>query len=146
MAVLSKQGEELWRIELLTLTLSYRSNGVIMKNRGAGWKIAAVSDVGETPEQWKERTQAIRTAHGVYANKRPWFEAFKMKLHDTVKLKSRGMVWDVIRGLPERDADALFSDLDDYAPGEFSQWDCKVLMDAYVMVVLEKKKRKEARS
>ena len=140
MPVLSKQGEEMWRVELMTQTLSYRTNGVVMRNRGAGWKIAGRKDLGETDDQWRERLEKIRHGHAHWANKRPWREAFKVKFHRIVKLKSRGMVWAVINGIPERDCDALFGELDDYIPGEFSQEDCRVLMDAYGMLVLERKK------
>jgi hypothetical protein len=145
MAVLSKQGEEIWRVELMTQTLSYRTNGVVMRNRGAGWKIAGRKELGETDTQWRDRIEKIRRGHVKYANKRPWFEAFKVKFHKAVKLRSRGMLWAVINGVPERDCDALFGELDDYLPGEFSHEDCRVLMDAYNMLVLERKKRKEIR-
>jgi len=39
MAVLSAHGLELLRVEELDHQLSYRSNGTVLINRGAGWKI-----------------------------------------------------------------------------------------------------------
>jgi len=39
MAVLSKNGTEVFRVDALEYSLSFRSNGKVLKNEGFGWKL-----------------------------------------------------------------------------------------------------------
>lgn len=39
MAVLSKNGTEVFRVDALQYSLSFRSNGKVLKNEGFGWKL-----------------------------------------------------------------------------------------------------------
>lgn len=39
MAVLSKNGTEVFRVDALKYSLSFRSNGKVLKNEGFGWKL-----------------------------------------------------------------------------------------------------------
>jgi hypothetical protein len=44
MATLSKQGTEIERIHGLKYSLSLRSNGIILRNRGEGWKVVHLKE------------------------------------------------------------------------------------------------------
>ena len=67
MATLSKQGIEMDRINGLKFSLSLRSNGVILRNRGEGWKIVPLKTGVTTETYWstikeKELTISIEFA------------------------------------------------------------------------------------
>jgi hypothetical protein len=43
MATLSKNGSEVFRVDALKYSLSFRSNGKVLKNEGFGWKVLKLS-------------------------------------------------------------------------------------------------------
>jgi len=43
MAVLSKNGSEVFRVDALKYSVSFRSNGKVLKNEGFGWKVLKLS-------------------------------------------------------------------------------------------------------
>ena len=43
MACLSKNGSEIFRVDALKYSLSFRSNGKVLKNEGFGWKLLKLS-------------------------------------------------------------------------------------------------------
>lgn len=43
MACLSKNGSEVFRVDALKYSLSFRSNGKVLKNQGFGWKVLKLS-------------------------------------------------------------------------------------------------------
>lgn len=43
MACLSKNGSEVFRVDALKYSLSFRSNGKVLKNEGFGWKLLKLS-------------------------------------------------------------------------------------------------------
>lgn len=43
MAVLSKNGTEVFRVDALEYSLSFRSNGKVLKNDGFGWKLVVLA-------------------------------------------------------------------------------------------------------
>ena len=43
MACLSKNGTEVFRVDALKYSLSFRSNGKVLKNEGFGWKVLKLS-------------------------------------------------------------------------------------------------------
>ena len=43
MAVLSKNGTEVFRVDALEYSLSFRSNGKVLKNEGFGWKLVILA-------------------------------------------------------------------------------------------------------
>ena len=139
MAVLSKQGEELWRFEMLTQTLSYRSNGVKMINYGSGWKIKSRKKKEVTTEQWCEWVEELKVKQATIANSKPWFERFKKNFHNMVPLKHRSMVYENARLLLPSDPDALYATIDDYVPGLLTFSDCEQMEKDWRMVVVEKR-------
>jgi hypothetical protein len=52
MATLSKQGTELERVNALQSSLSLRSNGTVLRNRGEGWKIVHLKAGIPTEVYW----------------------------------------------------------------------------------------------
>ncbi len=83
MATLSKQGHELARFEYLTYRLSYRSNGVVLKNVGTGWKIFyKLTD--------SEMKSAIAGESHELENALPEWKAFRELWLSAVRLELRG--------------------------------------------------------
>lgn len=83
MATLSKQGHELARFEYLTYRLSYRSNGVVLKNTGTGWKIFQRCTESEIQSVINTETKALENAL-------PEWKAFRELWVSAVRLELRG--------------------------------------------------------
>ena len=58
MACLSKNGSEVFRVEALKYSLSFRSNGRVLKNEGFGWKRVNLSMSFESALEKHRATQA----------------------------------------------------------------------------------------
>ncbi|OYW71860.1 MAG: hypothetical protein B7Z37_26600 [Verrucomicrobia bacterium 12-59-8] len=105
MASLSKNGDELARVNELTRSFSYRSNGYILMSYGDGWR------------RYNKRPYADIKERAKYAT---WFDAelgkgyqeYRQLFHDTIPLRNRLHAAEMIK-LYKGDPDALFSEFDD---------------------------------
>lgn len=115
MATLSKHGVELGRIESLTHTKAYFSNGDILINRGSGWKEYGHIKAGFDPKEAWARKKAhaadVLASHPAYA-------AFKRVFHDCVGITHRWQVYTAIEMMPN-DPDGVWSTFAD----DFDGWE-----------------------
>ena len=111
MATLSKHGEELGRIELLTSKIAYFSDGKILRNNGNGWKLYRKVKPGVDP---MEAFQARVAAQAQFLDVRPCFVEFKRLFHSMFSFSHRYMAKTGLEMLGN-DADGLWSELNDMA-------------------------------
>lgn len=110
MAVLSKHGEEVGRLEYLTFNVSVRSHGKLLRNSGDGWKLWRKCKPGCTPQDVFE---SRRNAMFATAAERPTFAQYKRRLHDEFPLDKRLLAHAVIESMPQ-DPDGCWSEFNDY--------------------------------
>src|SRR3990172_3755340 len=106
MAKLSAHGKEIGRIISITQTKAYMSDGYVLINYGAGWKIKGKLKAGLTPEvafnNAKERNQESES-------KRPAYVAYMRELHSLAGQNTRGRLHETIKLLPD-DCDGVWSE------------------------------------
>lgn len=85
MAKLSANGTEIGRVDWLSYSLSFRSNGKILVNTGDGWKVRS------TAEQRNEISaeDCFREEMRTFESYPPEFHNFRQKFHALFPLKSR---------------------------------------------------------
>jgi len=106
MARLCKHGTEIGRIESLTCTTAYMSNGQVLINRGFGWKEFRKVKAGlDVKQVYSDAAAAAATKN---AN-RPAYAAYKTALHDTAGLSHRWKLHMAIESNPQ-DPDGVWSD------------------------------------
>jgi hypothetical protein len=108
MASLNKNGEELFRLDLLRESRSYRSNGFVLINRGFGWKRGknhGPEKIGEVIERRKANEEKLQ-------QDRPWFCQYRALVQAEFPLSTR---WKYLaaENLLGDDLDGIWATLDD---------------------------------
>jgi hypothetical protein len=103
MACLSKNGTEVYRVNALKYSLSFRSNGKVLKNEGFGWKRLTLSMPFETALSNHKRVQENITR--AYAD-------YRRAVQEEFPLPVR---WQylTLRDLLGDDIDGIYSELSD---------------------------------
>jgi len=129
MAKLSAHGTELYRYEGILSTLSYRSDGYILRNHcGAGWKLWKRLKKEVNPQDHADR---IRREHHESDRKTPCFVTLRHWLHKNIRKSDRALVVQALRLLSD-DPDGLWSQLTDGWPRvDVSIEDCVTLCNLY---------------
>jgi hypothetical protein len=130
MAVLSKHGTELLRVDLLWHKLSYRSDGNVLRNNGSGWKMfkKMKGDSRETFAAIAERAKRISQEED---EKNPFYQQFRGLLYSLVPFVNR---YTVVSGLKafSHDPDGLYIELNEcYSEFKLSASDCISLCQSY---------------
>lgn len=143
MAVLSKHGIELFRIDDLTCRISFRSDGQIMRDNGSGWKLWKRLKAGVDAAEYADRHRAKWEA----ADKaQPFYCAFRDLLAELVPFKARHWVCVGLQTLPD-DPDGLCVELQESglryseADPDLSLDDCCKLCEAYRLMQREREER-----
>jgi hypothetical protein len=107
MAKLSAHGKEIGRIQYIGHDVAVMSDGYILKNFGAGWKIHGKLKAGLTPEMaYQKRLSALENQPFEYY-------AFREKLFAlTRSLEKRAQIMTALQ-LLGNDADGVWSELTD---------------------------------
>lgn len=135
MAKLSAHGRELGRIERLRYRVAYMSDGKILRNTGAGWKLWKKCNPGVDPaDHWAE----AKARHEARLQARPCLAYYMELLHD-FPLDRRGIIDEAV-GLLANDLDGLWSELND-AGVELDLGDAGALCEAYSAAMQEQKMR-----
>lgn len=108
MASLNKNGEELFRLDLLRESRSYRSNGFVLINHGFGWKRGknhGPEKIGEVIEQRKANEEKLR-------QERPFFCEYRKSIQAEFPLSIR---WKYLaaENMLGDDLDGIWATLDD---------------------------------
>ena len=103
MAVLSKNGTEVFRVDALQYSLSFRSNGKVLKNEGFGWKLVNLAMPFD---------DALAKHRHVQSNITPAFAAYRRAVQAEFPLPVR---WQylTLRDLLGDDLDGIYTDLQD---------------------------------
>jgi hypothetical protein len=105
MATLSKQGTELERVDALHYSLSLRSNGAVLRNRGEGWKIVHLKEGVSVETYWSK----VKEQH---ANLSPEFLAYRSAVQSEFGLANRSKYFLLVSMLGD-DTDGICSTLQD---------------------------------
>jgi hypothetical protein len=105
MATLSKQGTELDRVNALQYSISLRSNGTVLRNRGEGWKIVHLKEGISTETYWAKIKEK-------QANLSPEFLAYRRAVQAEFSLSNRSKYFVLVSMLGD-DTDGICSSLQD---------------------------------
>jgi hypothetical protein len=105
MATLSKQGTELERVNALQYSLSLRSNGAVLRNRGEGWKVVHLKAGISTETYWAKIKEK-------QANLSPEFLAYRRAVQAEFSLANRSKYFVLVSMLGD-DTDGICSSLQD---------------------------------
>jgi hypothetical protein len=105
MATLSKQGTELERVNALQYSLSLRSNGTVLRNRGEGWKVVHLKEGISTEAYWSKIKEK-------QANLSPEFLAYRRAVQAEFSLSNRSKYFVLVSMLGD-DTDGICSSLQD---------------------------------
>jgi len=105
MATLSKQGTELDRVNALQYSLSLRSNGTVLRNRGEGWKIVHLKEGVSVEAYWAK-------VKSKQANLSPEFLAYRRAVQAEFSLANRSKYFVLVSMLGD-DTDGICSSLQD---------------------------------
>ena len=108
MAVLSKNGSEVARFDLLKKSYSYRSNGKLLINSGFGWKQANVKEGWNFNDSLAQRRQVEEKLKKT----RPCFLAYRKAVQDEFPLSVRWEFFTALDMLGD-DIDGICSELND---------------------------------
>jgi hypothetical protein len=106
MAKLKAHGHEVGTVYYSTSAKRYMSDGVILKNRGEGWKIHGKVKAGIEPRTAYEN--AVERQNKVLAE-RPAFAAYRKALHNLAGLCKRWQLQAAIQLMPD-DPDGVWSE------------------------------------
>jgi hypothetical protein len=138
MAKLEAHGEELLRREQVNYRLSFRSDGKILRDSGAGWKLYKKVK----PEI--NLTEYIQERINYYSNIPPenYFreEYRKLMVSEFKSLEKRQTIHTLIE-LLGNDIDGLWSELDDHGM-RIELDDLKLMVDSYNLAIKEGKEAK----
>jgi len=115
MAKLSAHGVELFREDLLTKRYAYMSDGVVLVNRGDGWKKHGKVKTGMTPEA---AINIIKDRAAEFDHTHPAWIAYRSAVHAVVPLESRWHLCEAVKTL-QNDPDGLYAELTDDFSGRF---------------------------
>ena len=107
MARLSAHGRELFRAEYLTMRVSHRSDGHLLRNIGNGWKVWKKCKATANPEAVADRAKARLSER---ENRERLYFEFQRLLFDLVPFRARFLVVTAMDLLPD-DPDGLYSEL-----------------------------------
>jgi len=106
MATLSKHGSEIARFNYLRFSLSFRSDGTILKNEGDGWKLARLKDgiefdafLADCRVREEKRTRAFKDYRAAVISE------FPLSIRE---------VYLTLADLLDGDIDGLWSSLEDH--------------------------------
>lgn len=105
MATLSKQGTEIERVNALKYSLSLRSNGAVLRNRGEGWKVVHLKEGVSVETYWakiKEKQSKLS----------PEFLAYRRAVQSEFSLANREKYFILVSMLGD-DTDGICSSLQD---------------------------------
>lgn len=105
MATLSKQGTEIDRINALRFSLSLRSNGSVLRNRGDGWKLVKLKQ-GVSVESYWSKVKEIQS------NLSPEFLSYRSAVQSEFSLANREKYLLLVSMLGD-DTDGICSSLQD---------------------------------
>lgn len=106
MASLNKNGTELFRLHLLREDRSYRSNGVVLINRGFGWKKGKTyEDIHSIIAQRKAKEEQVKRDF-------PCFVEYRKAVQNEFPLSIRWKYLAAVEMLGD-DLDGIWSTLDD---------------------------------
>lgn len=127
MAKLCAHGREIGRIEMLTKRKAYMADGVILMDRGCGWKVYGKVRPGVSPDQ---AYAAALNRQQEFDAARPGMSEFRRLLHQSA-LKHRWKILAAVQSMPN-DADGVYSALmDEYDGPELDFAECVALCEAY---------------
>ena len=109
MAVLSKHGAEIGRIEKLTSIVAYMADGKILRNQGDGWKQYRKVKPGINPQDAFNRSLEAATQ---FKAERPCYVEYKKQLHALACNGKRCLVHMTVETLGN-DHDGVWSELND---------------------------------
>lgn len=141
MAKLSAHGTEIGRIEFLTRTKAYFSDGKILQNSGHGWKLHAKVKPGILPSDAFARAQALQAQ---FMRDNPEYARFHCMLHEACgSLAKRWKLYYAIEMMPT-DCDGVWSEVcDGYSDNiHISVEEVGKLCDAYITCTRETAARK----
>lgn len=105
MATLNKQGTEIERVNALKYSLSLRSNGAVLRNRGEGWKVVHLKEGVSVETYWakiKEKQSKLS----------PEFLAYRRAVQSEFSLANREKYFILVSMLGD-DTDGICSSLQD---------------------------------
>lgn len=105
MATLSKQGIEVERVNALQYSLSLRSNGAVLRNRGEGWKVIHLKEGVSVETYWAKVKEK-------QANLSPEFLAYRRAVQAEFSLANREKYFLLVSMLGD-DTDGICSSLQD---------------------------------
>lgn len=105
MATLSKQGTEIERVNALRFSLSLRSNGSVLRNRGDGWKLVKLKQ-GVSVESYWAKVKDIQSKLS------PEFLAYRHAVQSEFSLANREKYLLLVSMLGD-DTDGICSSLQD---------------------------------
>ena len=106
MAKLCAHGETIGTVFFTTSAKRYMSDGVILKNKGFGWKLAGKVKQGMTP---LEAYEGQKRAQAEYLSVRPALAAYRRALHDLCGMSLRWKLDQCISMMPD-DYDGVWSE------------------------------------
>ena|ERR1035437_5664694 len=106
MAKISAHGETVGTVYFTTSAKRYMSDGRILINRGAGWKLGPKLKAGLTPVAAFERQAAAQTQ---YLIDNPAIAEYRKALHDLAGMNLRARLNMVVSMMPD-DVDGVWSD------------------------------------
>ena len=109
MATLNKHGSEIGRIDFITYSKAYMTDGTILKNGGQGWKIYGKIKQGFKPEQVYQNK--LNKFNEINHNS-PMLALYRKELHKLTNIKNRWFVHNAIELMPD-DPDGVWATLND---------------------------------
>lgn len=137
MAVLSKHGNEVGRLEGLTSVIAYMEDGKILKNSGDGWKRWRRCKPGVSPLVAFEKSKANRER---FQAERPAYSEYKRLLHSFCCNGKRCLVHMTVEMLGN-DHDGVWSELNDMLHVDCSFDEVHDLCVAYDAMIAEQNEK-----
>lgn len=116
------------------------SDGAVLRNYGAGWKVHGKIKKELTPEQ---AGRMIADSLRRLDDTRPALAAYLAKLLDLTNLETRGMVHTCVQTLPD-DPDAVYVEVNDHTRAEIDMDDAETLCRLYRSMIAERQAAKTA--
>lgn len=123
MATLRKHGHEVGRVALVPYVKAYMADGMILRNNGAGWKVAGKCKPGVTPEQ------AYATQVRALGEAPPGWQAYRNAIIKACPATAeRAMLHYAITLMPG-DPDGVWSEVTDTVGGPRLQMSVKEIAE-----------------
>ena len=145
MAKVNSHGQILGRIEQITKTFQYNTDGTVLINYGTGtWKLYGKVKSNLTPQ---EAYKIMSEKHSKNENENPFYSKYLSKLIEYCGLK-RGRIHEVIKSMPN-DIDGVWSEITDYMNYDMPKLSIEEVNELcmlYNLMIEERKEKKENKS